>query len=173
MENNFWGSVLNGFGSILKGVAAVLAVCFAKQPAQDYFDYLKSSQLQIQLQFQQQLQKQAQEQKQKQEQEQNNSQKIDIKIDIHEAQKQVSELIQQSNSPTQFAKSFEKIPSNLPRKNGDTVGLVIAEEYRAEVKKELSRAPTDREKARVIEDFWNKSLKSESKDVNLKLGVEK
>jgi hypothetical protein len=174
MEKNFWGSILDGIGSVLKGIAAILVVCFAKEPAKDYFEYLKSSQLQIQLQLQDQLQKQAQEQNQKQnqKQEQNNSQKIDIKIDINQAQKEVSKLVK-SNSSAQVAKALDQIPSNLPTKSGGAVGLVIAEEYRADVKKALSKASTEQDRARIIENYWNKSLTDESKDVNLKLGVDK
>lgn len=166
MEKNICGSILDGFGNVLKGIAAILAVIFAKEPAQDYFKYLKSSQEQMQLQFQNQLQRQ------NQKQEQNNSQKIDIKIDINKVQKEVSELVK-SNNRAQITKNLDQIPSNFTSTSEKAVGLVIGKEFRSEIEKELLKASTEQDRIKIIENYWNRSLKNESKDVDLKLGVEK
>lgn len=87
-----------------------------------------------------------------------NSNTTTVIINPCKASEEAEEIIKESNNPESLDRVLSAIPYRVPSAGKTAAGLVIAPEYRAEVKRGLLEASSKEDKVHILESFWQKSL---------------
>jgi len=126
---------LSGFGSLIAGAAAFIAVLAVKEPAANYLSKMSQAQSQTQM----------------------------MVVNTCQAMKQADELIKLSGNPENFRKYFQTIPAEIPKGSTMPLGLIIAPEYRDATTSQLEKADSHELKQQILIHYWEKSLSKETK----------
>lgn len=136
-DTNKYADLATGIGNLCTGVAALLAVFFAKEPVTNYINKIS----------QQQTQSQAQ------------TATVNTTINLSQGIKQVHDL-----ATEQDPKAIDHLLDQAaapPSGNSHPTGLFIAPEFHSPLKKELESAPNFEKKQEIISNYWQKSLSRE------------